>query len=940
MKKAFKCAFALLCCAVLFVSCSKNYGDDIDELKGRVSTLEATVISLQSQIDAGAVITSVTPVTDGVKVVLSNGKEFTIQNGKDGQNGQDGKDGSVVTIGENGNWLIDGKDTGLPSRGKDGIDGKDGQDGKDGIDGKDGQDGKDGIDGKDGQDGKDGKPGIYYVPNPETGCFDMVDPSTDPATVTPTSIKFLAPGTVTAVYGDETITFYNVKGAESGKVVINLKQEIGYISLYSDEMAYSRNTLNFYSIVEKGNTFTAPDGNKFVFVEGNTLTSPVEIGVRVSPTNAKLNPDNIQFINSQGEALKYVKVTAVKEYEKLLTKASLNNGLYVLTVELEENVADKDLKAAIQHNGKEILFAIAVNNNNGGRVISGYNVRFAKEETVCHSENVTINGTAIEEIHNRGLVCEETGEKLESEKVWLDEPAVKAIASGANKNIKEGDNRDEQPILAVVKGEPIEIAYDCNENGEVVKPIKGFYVKLDEDKAVSSKPSELNAWKSYVYENLGKLYEGNTGSVTIKDMKSVEGDVIGFRVFAVNMDGTLVSPYGRSFYVQVGNAPTSDVITATILADKKEAETDYIETKAFVNCEVVEGWTLVTEDKYAKAPFSVKYFDSNKKEINDCAKYKNIKYVKFCTTDIAEYIDGQEYEQTLKLYNMTKEGVKFLTKTITAKVTKVMPTDCPEIKVRPAQQEESGIIRSYMVPVNGYDKASDRGMKDLNNIFYEIDKLNLTFTFANTAKDKDGKYTMPTLVSTPYELVIDKALIDNKTEHMVTVSATYNAVSRKSATSKVEDYLVTGSQKFTFIFACWENANKYAWVNKPKDLTPILQWKSEGNTVAADMANINVTNSYNNEEFGGVLAKFINNKWLRVVTDEKHAPALTVDGMTNPYFKVSISGTGIEFTQIGVQSESAPVKDHNETLTFYVQDAFGHITAVTSTVVVKAPEKK
>ena len=75
-------------------------------------------------------------------------------------------------------------------------------------------------------------------------------------------------------------------------------------------------------------------------------------------------------------------------------------------------------------------------------------------------------------------------------------------------------------------------------------------------------------------------------------------------------------------------------------------------------------------------------------------------------------------------------------------------------------------------------------------------------------------------------------------------------------------------------------------------------------------------------------------------SQEEHAPALTVDGMTNPYFKVSISGTGIEFTQIGVQSESAPVKDHNETLTFYVQDAFGHITAVTSTVVIKAPEKK
>ncbi|MDI6615032.1 MucBP domain-containing protein, partial [Leuconostoc suionicum] len=78
----------------------------------------------------------------------------------DGKNGIDGKDGQNGVDGKNG---IDGKDGQNGVDGKNGIDGKDGQngvDGKNGIDGKDGQngaDGKNGIDGKDGQNGVDGK---------------------------------------------------------------------------------------------------------------------------------------------------------------------------------------------------------------------------------------------------------------------------------------------------------------------------------------------------------------------------------------------------------------------------------------------------------------------------------------------------------------------------------------------------------------------------------------------------------------------------------------------------------------------------------------------------------------------------------------------------------------------------------------------------------------
>ena len=53
----------------------------------------------------------------GVKVTLSSGETFEITNGtngadgkdgKDGSAGKDGKPGSVVTIGSDGYWCIDG----------------------------------------------------------------------------------------------------------------------------------------------------------------------------------------------------------------------------------------------------------------------------------------------------------------------------------------------------------------------------------------------------------------------------------------------------------------------------------------------------------------------------------------------------------------------------------------------------------------------------------------------------------------------------------------------------------------------------------------------------------------------------------------------------------------------------------------------------------------
>ena len=180
------------------VSC-QDLSKDLTALQNKVKSLESTVQNLQDKIDGGAVITSVTPTNSGIVITLSNGNKYEITNGTNGKDGaagtngkdgKDGKDGSVVTIGENGNWFIDGEDTGLAAQGEDGV------------------------------------PGAFYVPNPETGCFDVYtwDEEKGEYVVTPTEISFLAPGTITAVYDPETgvLTLFNVEGGEGELGIVTI----------------------------------------------------------------------------------------------------------------------------------------------------------------------------------------------------------------------------------------------------------------------------------------------------------------------------------------------------------------------------------------------------------------------------------------------------------------------------------------------------------------------------------------------------------------------------------------------------------------------------------------------------------------------------------------------------------------------------------------------
>jgi hypothetical protein len=165
-------------------------------------------------------------------------------------------------------------------------------------------------------------------------------------------------------------------------------------------------------------------------------------------------------------------------------------------------------------------------------------------------------------------------------------PAVSVITEGEKANATDRfghttqdelngiDNRHKKEMLDVDVDQEIKISFPDFYDGDVNYPIlvKGFYVTLDQEFALESYPSEYNQWTNYTYENVGytkivsptetevvkaKLFErkdGKTeGTIKIKNLGNVKGDVIGFRVYAVNIDGTLYDPDGRAFYVRVGN---------------------------------------------------------------------------------------------------------------------------------------------------------------------------------------------------------------------------------------------------------------------------------------------------------------------------------------------------------------------------------------------------
>ena len=385
----------------------------------------------------------------------------------------------------------------------------------------------------------------------------------------------------------------------------------------NDPLAVNANlatTLRFLYGTKVANIFggdKAPAGNaaipygkadkEITYKLGDEVELSNRILVRVNPANATFTKDQVVLLNSLGETLDdYVEVDSIQKYDQLITRANVETGLWVISFVRKAGITDDQLAEATQgekvtaddpQQEGEALYAIGINNTTKSAadriVYSTFDLpvfygAYVPVDELSFSVKGKSATTDIDNLRNRWNGEKLIGEDLTAEKpvagkwnaelIWNDAtdaakyvPAVDTAAiTSSLKNYKTGDARYGEAFSYV----------DADKDKRQFTVIPGadwddveyYYVVLDQFAAVESAPSEYQAWKKYEYEGLGEMTSAyNSKTITIKSEAAV-GDFIGFRVFAVNYDGTLVDPDGKAFYVRLGAAAADPKKTQTAAA--------------------------------------------------------------------------------------------------------------------------------------------------------------------------------------------------------------------------------------------------------------------------------------------------------------------------------------------------------------------------------------
>ena len=311
-----------------------------------------------------------------------------------------------------------------------------------------------------------------------------------------------------------------------------LKDIIGqYSTMVTDVQLYNAtsdfdNKLNFIQATEQANVFPGAGvaDAQFTFEKGKYFAGEDSLLIRVSPVDAELTTSNVSLLNSQGKELNdLIEVTGAHRYDKLLhTRAAggVNTGLWVVKFKAKD--LGDDFKAAAEVEEGAILYSVAVKNTyttdeaKNRRVTSEYKVTLGTD-VAEHAYDFTVNGTSIKDIKNRRERYDQV-----QELDWIDnaKPATTVITTGNDANAgdraTDKDKRNSSAkILAVQKGGNIVIDFTkqiglSEENQNKDFGVKGFYVTLDDKFALESGVSEINAWNSYTYENVGYKKNGTT----------------------------------------------------------------------------------------------------------------------------------------------------------------------------------------------------------------------------------------------------------------------------------------------------------------------------------------------------------------------------------------------------------------------------------------------
>lgn len=304
-----------------FTSC-KDYDDDINDLQGQIDKINVTLGELQEKIKSGSVITNVTSNNDGLVFTLSDGKTYTITNGKNGADGKPGEAGAPGTswsIGADGYWYKDGEKTeykAVPDAGA---------------------------------AGPQGPAGKYYVPN-EDGYFWIHDGDKDPEK---TNISWVAAGP-TAAFDGLTLVLSNLKGANGetlAPVTIECGKNVTSLAFIPNRYVNGVPAVSFYTL-----------GNKVLKVKNNAWTTSDGDPLNVSNTEAmsyRLNPKDALIADNASVSFIDRKVTGI-----VARAAGDDNKLLAGSI-VEKN---KDGEMIVDANINLKAYNAIINDKNGNRV--------------------------------------------------------------------------------------------------------------------------------------------------------------------------------------------------------------------------------------------------------------------------------------------------------------------------------------------------------------------------------------------------------------------------------------------------------------------------------------------------------------------------------------------------------------------------------------------
>ena len=748
------------------------------------------------------------------------------------------------------------------------------------------------------------------------------------------------------------------------------------------------------------------------------ITITDSLVVRVSPTNAVLTPANISLINSQGKELnEFVDVQSVKPYKKLITgatraaNATEGNGLWTVTFKLKDGVDIQKFEEATISQNSYVQFAVAVKNTTSEakesprRVISAYSVDVKGSSYEPANNNILVQGNDdvwkdIRNVRNRFSVVWNNGEANGtaysaetderkygvSELEWAGKTPYTAEEAANHTQLAENDQRaySWRNPLPVTVGKKINIAVGAMLGGNNTPSyyntqtgryyaVKGFYVTLDKDFAIESAPSELNAWAKYSYENVGvtnskgkitkaaHMFYGNEGYITINSLEDTEikGDIIGFRVYAVNFDGTLVDPDGRAFYVKVGDAKDQQTLAeanATITATASGSqyflrngdESNFfanITTDAFnVGADRISDWTVdytnnpgdlgnnVINNLSYGNDFKVKLYDKDGNVVcyNRWISGEPVS-AKVFLLNPQRFVDGGTYTIKATLSDDVHE-----LRDVTLKFTKVMPTakDIKALSYVNADLVANNLFSNmdwnstdiykfgYNTDGSDYSKAVSSEMKKyLKGIVdnhYTLWFENLNVDQPKIAyHDNDGNITN-------YSYEVNRKNIDGK-EHVIGYSYDFGPISCTfdyvhSAWSQPGNYVVPANSNVKMLFNTWLNKQTWAWAENYK---PELNWKAGApvRNQKISASKIAGTNSLLSR-FTKDLQTLYANGYTRIATKENGDPMVS---FSNAAFNVSASYTGTTLDFVFNQTTSTTVPATTGTLKVGVEDCFGQV---------------